>query len=76
MYTTWALGGHIRVVLEDNIYFDKGVLATNVQLVERTAQVIRLFGNELIKVRILVLIKEPKARFTGLRIMGYSHEDG
>ena len=29
------LGGHVRVGLEDNLYLDKGVLATNGSLVER-----------------------------------------
>ena len=47
MYAALALGGHIRVGLEDNVYFSKGVKATNVQLVERAAQVIRIFGNEV-----------------------------
>lgn len=31
------LGGNVRVGLEDNLYLDKGVLATNAQLVERAA---------------------------------------
>lgn len=35
---TLKRGGHVRVGLEDNIYFDKGVLAqSNAQLVERVA---------------------------------------
>lgn len=38
-----AMGGHVRVGLEDNIYYSKGVLATNAQLV---ARVVRL-ANEL-----------------------------
>jgi len=38
-----ALGGHVRVGFEDNIYFRKGELATsNAQLVERIAAVGRL----------------------------------
>lgn len=39
-----ALGGHVRVGLEDNIYFDreKKVLASNEMLVERIAQIVRL----------------------------------
>ena len=42
MLTTLALGGHVRVGLEDNIYYHKGVLArSNAQLVER---VVRLAG--------------------------------
>ncbi|WP_436902782.1 3-keto-5-aminohexanoate cleavage protein [Halovenus halobia] len=32
------LGGHVRVGLEDNVYYRDGELATNAQLVERTAR--------------------------------------
>lgn len=32
-------GGHVRVGLEDNIYYTKGVLATNTQLVERIVRI-------------------------------------
>jgi 3-dehydrocarnitine:acetyl-CoA trimethylamine transferase len=38
------LGGHVRVGLEDNLYLDKGVLATNAQLVERARKIIELMG--------------------------------
>ena len=38
------LGGNVRVGLEDNIWLDKGVLATNAQLVERARQIIELMG--------------------------------
>ncbi|MEF2074282.1 3-keto-5-aminohexanoate cleavage protein [Consotaella aegiceratis] len=44
LYAALALGGHVRVGLEDNIYFSKGIKATNVQLVERAAEAIRVFG--------------------------------
>ncbi len=47
MYTTLALGGHIRVGLEDNVYYSKGVLASNTMLVERAARVIKEFGKEV-----------------------------
>jgi uncharacterized protein (DUF849 family) len=47
MFATLALGGHVRVGLEDNLYYEKGVLATNVQLVERAAKAIELFGNDV-----------------------------
>jgi 3-keto-5-aminohexanoate cleavage enzyme len=36
-----AMGGHVRVGLEDNIYYSKGRLATNAELV---ARVVRLAG--------------------------------
>ena len=38
------LGGNVRVGLEDNLYLDRGVLASNAQLVERAATIIRLLG--------------------------------
>jgi uncharacterized protein (DUF849 family) len=38
------LGGNVRVGLEDNLYLDKGVLATNAQLVERARTIIELLG--------------------------------
>lgn len=38
------LGGHVRVGLEDNLYLDKGVLATNAQLVERAAGILTAMG--------------------------------
>ncbi|MBN2899035.1 MAG: 3-keto-5-aminohexanoate cleavage protein [Clostridia bacterium] len=47
MYTAIAMGGHIRVGLEDNLFYGKGDLATNVRLVERAADAIRTYGNEV-----------------------------
>jgi len=38
------LGGNVRVGLEDNIYLDKGVLATNGMLVERAVEIIERLG--------------------------------
>lgn len=38
------LGGNVRVGLEDNLYLEKGVLATNAQLVERAVRIIELLG--------------------------------
>ena len=38
------LGGHVRVGLEDNIWLDKGVYATNGQLVERAIEIIQRLG--------------------------------
>jgi uncharacterized protein (DUF849 family) len=38
------LGGNVRVGLEDNLYLDKGVLATNAQLVTRAREVIERMG--------------------------------
>lgn len=41
------LGGHVRVGLEDNLYLDQGVLATNAALVERAAALVRSLGGEV-----------------------------
>jgi len=41
-------GGNIRVGLEDNIWLEKGVLATNGQLVERAATIARAMGCRLL----------------------------
>lgn len=38
------LGGNVRVGLEDNLYLDRGVFATNAQLVERARSIIGLMG--------------------------------
>ncbi|MCP4983743.1 MAG: 3-keto-5-aminohexanoate cleavage protein [Gammaproteobacteria bacterium] len=38
------LGGNVRVGLEDNIYLDRGVLATNGMLVERAVEIIERLG--------------------------------
>jgi 3-keto-5-aminohexanoate cleavage enzyme len=34
-----AMGGHVRVGLEDNIWYTKGRLARNEELVERVARI-------------------------------------
>ena len=39
-----VLGGNARVGLEDNLYLDRGVLATNGQLVERAVEIIERLG--------------------------------
>lgn len=48
MYATVAMGGHVRVGMEDNVMYRKGVLAdSNMQFVERAARVIEEFGLEV-----------------------------
>lgn len=42
-----ALGGHVRVGIEDNIYYSKGVLATNTALVERIVTIAQAMGREI-----------------------------
>ncbi|MGP8052122.1 MAG: 3-keto-5-aminohexanoate cleavage protein [Desulfobaccales bacterium] len=42
------MGGHIRVGMEDNIYYGKGVLAkTNAQFVERIVRISHEYGREI-----------------------------
>ncbi len=42
------MGGHIRVGMEDNIYYESGVLATsNAQLVERIVRIAREYGRDV-----------------------------
>ncbi len=38
------LGGNVRVGLEDNLYLERGKLATNAQLVEKAVRIIELLG--------------------------------
>lgn len=38
------LGGNVRVGLEDNLYLERGVLASNAQLVERARSIVELMG--------------------------------
>ena len=48
MYAALALGADgIRVGLEDNVMFTKGVKATNVMLVERAVRAVKEFGKEI-----------------------------
>ncbi len=52
LYTALALGGHVRVGLEDNVvygYDDNGekIMATNVSLVDRAVKAIETFGNKV-----------------------------
>lgn len=41
-------GGNVRVGLEDNLYLEKGVLASNAQLVEKAANIIANMGANVI----------------------------
>jgi 3-keto-5-aminohexanoate cleavage enzyme len=41
------MGGHVRVGLEDNIYYKKGELATNERLVERMVRLSKELGREV-----------------------------
>jgi uncharacterized protein (DUF849 family) len=44
---TTVLGGHCRVGLEDNIFLERGVFATNGQLVERASSIICNLGCDI-----------------------------
>jgi len=45
---TIALGGHVRVGFEDNVYMEKGVLAkSNGEMVERVVQIAKLMNREI-----------------------------
>ena len=51
MYAALALGGHLRVGMEDNVVYGKNpdgskIMATNVMLVERAVKAVELFGKE------------------------------
>ncbi len=41
------LGGHVRVGLEDNLYLEKGVFATNGALVEKAVKIIEMLGTKV-----------------------------
>ena len=47
MYATIALGGHVRVGLEDNVYYAKNRLATNVDFVKRAGRLIKEANKEI-----------------------------
>lgn len=48
LYAALALGGHIRVGMEDNIYYSKGVLAkSNVDFVERSRRIVAEMGKSI-----------------------------
>jgi uncharacterized protein (DUF849 family) len=42
------MGGNVRVGLEDNIYLDKGVFASNGQLVERAVSITEQLGSRVV----------------------------
>ncbi|MBV7276403.1 3-keto-5-aminohexanoate cleavage protein [Clostridium sp. PL3] len=48
MLATVAMGGHLRVGMEDNVMWNTGELAeSNAQLVKRAADIVRISGNEV-----------------------------
>jgi uncharacterized protein (DUF849 family) len=58
-------GGNVRVGLEDNLYLEKGVLASNAQLVERAATIVenmgaRVIGPDEVRERLKLQKRAPK----------------
>ena len=56
------LGGHVRVGLEDNLYLDRGVFASNGQLVERACTIIDNLGESVAtpqEARTMLGLKSP-----------------
>lgn len=48
LFATLSLGGHVRVGMEDNIYYSKGVLAkSNADFVNRTKRIVAELGKEI-----------------------------
>ena len=62
-----AMGGNIRVGMEDNVYYSHGVLAvSNVQLVERAVRIARELGREIATPdEARAMLHMPKARKGG-----------
>jgi 3-keto-5-aminohexanoate cleavage enzyme len=42
-----AMGGHVRVGIEDNLHLPDGALATNAQLVQTAATIARTMGRQI-----------------------------
>ncbi|GAB4384341.1 beta-keto acid cleavage family enzyme [Albidovulum sp.] len=60
-------GGNVRVGLEDNLWLDKGVLATNAQLVERAVGIVermgaRVIGPQQVRERLGLTKRAPRGR--------------
>ncbi|WP_085308169.1 3-keto-5-aminohexanoate cleavage protein [Planktotalea arctica] len=58
-------GGNVRVGLEDNLWLDKGVLATNEQLVDRAVTIIenmgaRVIGPQAVRDKLGLIKRAPK----------------
>ncbi len=58
-------GGNVRVGLEDNLFLDKGVLATNAQLVDRAVGIVerlgaRVIGPEAVRERLGLVKRAPR----------------
>ncbi len=59
------MGGNVRVGLEDNLYLEKGVLATNAQLVEKAVRIVtdmgaRVIGPEEVREKLKLQKRPPR----------------
>ena len=62
------LGGHVRVGLEDNLYLERGVFASNGQLVEKAVKIIEMMG-----ARAVTPAEAPReAQAAGAKLAGLS----
>ncbi len=60
-------GGNVRVGLEDNLWLEKGVLATNAQLVERAVRITEdlganVIGPEAVREKLKLVKRPPRSR--------------
>jgi uncharacterized protein (DUF849 family) len=58
-------GGNVRVGLEDNLWLEKGVLATNSQLVSKAVNIIETLGSKVltpneVRVKLGLVKRDPK----------------
>jgi 3-keto-5-aminohexanoate cleavage enzyme len=58
-----AIGGHVRVGLEDNVYISKGVLAkSNAEMVEKAVRIAKEIGREIAtpsEARVMLKLRQP-----------------
>jgi 3-keto-5-aminohexanoate cleavage enzyme len=62
--TATAMGGHVRVGLEDNIYYSKGRLASNEELVARVVRIASELGRPIAtpdEARRILRLRRPRA---------------
>lgn len=71
---TLLLGGHVRVGLEDSLHYDRGTLATNVQLVERIVRIMRELDIEpATPEEAREMIGLPSLKISGAKSMSEQH---
>ena len=71
------LGGHVRVGLEDNLYYAQGQLATNEQLTRRAVRIVEEMGYELAtpaEARSILGLRDPGSSDGARRETTVSHD--